>query len=608
MLMKKKKTNTSKENHKDIFDNVDGISDLLMPDSLIEREDHMYLGYNRYSRTYTISYPRLMFLGFLNEFFSLGSVDISTYIENIPDGYVIKSLTNKITVMQSNINIQLNKGNIVDYGEQQAVADLEALREAIQTNKDRMSNARTLITVWGRNPQDLDDRCGLFEDICARKSVKARVLVCDQKKAFISSLPYMNMKLESEMRNVTTGAIACLVPVGNTELYHPKGSYFGENVFTKSDIYYDNFIGPPHLTNPHMFISGIAGAGKSVTLKCLSARLAAAGQWVVILDPENEYEKLIKMLGGQYITIKAGEKSGINPFELEVETDDKGHRTVDIYGKLSELREMLSLFCEKFRGNGLIGYELTAVEEIIKKLYSERGITKDADSLYKEVSTQQDGKFYTGKVKKELPTLNDLRLELSQSETTKELAELLKIITRDGSLSMFDCQTSIDLNKKIIGINLKHLTDEFMKFFATVNLLSWLWAKFGNYKYKDILKSVVVDEGWLFARYEHSVRYLEEISRRGRKYKISLKIASQMISEFLQSESGKAIIHMCATKFIMKQDPSIADEVAEFFKLSSSCTSMISSFPSGYGLLKTETETVVTRIEVNDFELPYVTT
>lgn len=207
-----------------------------------------------------------------------------------------------------------------------------------------------------------------------------------------------------------------------------------------------------------------------------------------------------------------------------------------------------------------------------------------------------------------MPTLSELRLELEKIEYTKDLAEIMKIITGNGSLSMFDCETTIDLNNKIIGIDLKHLTDEYMKFYATINILSWVWSKFSNWKYKDIRKMFIVDEGWMFTRYENSAVFIETMARRGRKYKISLVIASQMITEFLSSSSGQAIIHQCATKFIMKQDPSVANEVVEFFKLSSALQNIISTFPQGCGVLKTEQDLVLLKIEPFEFEWNYIKT
>ena len=43
-------------------------------------------------------------------------------------------------------------------------------------------------------------------------------------------------------------------------------------MYTNAPVYVDTFIGPPTLPNPHVFICGTSGGGKSVALKTLTAR------------------------------------------------------------------------------------------------------------------------------------------------------------------------------------------------------------------------------------------------------------------------------------------------------------------------------------------------
>ena len=445
--------------------------------------------------------------------------------------------------------------------------------------------------------------------MCARKSIKPRMIALEQAKAYISAAPYQKISIKDNLRSMTTGALACLVPTGNTELTHKTGIYLGENAYTKSPIFYDMFIGPPTITNPHLYVAGASGAGKSVLLKLISARSAASGEWVVILDPEKEYQSLIKYLGGQYIDLRPGKKSGINPMDLEIEFDDNDKKYVNIDAKISDVREMLNTFCEKFRpGEPLNGKELSNIEEVIKELYFEKGITSDPDTLYEDVEEEKDGKYYINKVKKTMPTLKDLREKLEKIDATQSLAETMKIITDDKSMAMFDCQTTIDLNNKIIGINFKDISSEFDKFYAMINVLTWIWSKFSNYKFKPIKKKVIVDEGWYFARSQKSADFLEGIARRGRKYRISLCIATQQISEFLNSVSGKSVIDQCATKILMKQEPIVAREIAECLVMSKRCHELMSTFSAGQAILSAESELVVLNVKPFDFEWQYVTT
>lgn len=59
MLIKKKKA--KEENN--IFENISAIEDRILPDVLEEKADYLYLGYNKYSRTFVITiYPEQTWL------------------------------------------------------------------------------------------------------------------------------------------------------------------------------------------------------------------------------------------------------------------------------------------------------------------------------------------------------------------------------------------------------------------------------------------------------------------------------------------------------------------------------------------------------------------
>lgn len=58
-------------------------------------------------------------------------------------------------------------------------------------------------------------------------------------------------------------------------------------MFTNAPVYVDTFIGPTILPNPHVFICGISGSGKSVALKTLTARnIAITGCGAFFIDVE----------------------------------------------------------------------------------------------------------------------------------------------------------------------------------------------------------------------------------------------------------------------------------------------------------------------------------
>lgn len=143
---------------------------------------------------------------------------------------------------------------------------------------------------------------------------------------------------------------------------------------------------------------GTTGAGKSTTMKTMLGRMAAYGYNICVLDPEREYEKIINMLGGKYVRIRPGEKLGINPFDVEVE-EEEGKRFIDLNSKVADIRFILNIISEYYIGKKLDGVQMAAIERIVRKLYYDRGITSDPDSLYTSVRMDEKDSFLLEKSK-----------------------------------------------------------------------------------------------------------------------------------------------------------------------------------------------------------------
>ena len=99
MLGKSKKQN---QKEIDIFNNIPGIMDLLLPDTLQERKDYLCLGYNKYSRIFVMTvYPEQTWVSWLDDLFNIGDINISVKIEPSSNGNVINQLTKKLVQSQS---------------------------------------------------------------------------------------------------------------------------------------------------------------------------------------------------------------------------------------------------------------------------------------------------------------------------------------------------------------------------------------------------------------------------------------------------------------------------------------------------------------------------
>lgn len=508
--------NRKKEKDINIFNNDKNIISLLLPDSLEEKKDYLCLGYNKYSRHFVMTvYPEQTWIGWLNDLFNIGNLNISVKIEPTSSGSVINQLTKKLVQYQSEYATYSRQGNILHLPElEKQIYDLENLRMLIQTNQDKLFFVTIFITLNAKTLEELNEKTKILESELNKKTAMIRVLTFRQVEGFKTMLPFGKKPIANYERNMVTGGIASLIPISNPNISHSDGIFIGRNLSTNAPLYINTFSGPPILTNPHTFICGTSGSGKSVALKTLTARnIVTNGCGAFFIDVEGEYTNLTKMLGGEIIKIAQGESTGINPFELEIDTNgDK--QFLNILEKVAEIRTMLSMICINYMGRPLTAVEITEIEIIVNQLYAEKGISTDIKSLYAKNGGKLDnGKYVVGKIKKKMPTLSDFQKKLKERNNCKELAQILVPFLKGNSLGIFDCESKITSEAEIISFDMSEIKDEFTKLYASFIILTWVWQRF-VLKNKGKKRIIVCDEAWLFLKYKESAEFLVNVARR----------------------------------------------------------------------------------------------
>ena len=512
-----KKVKKKKEKEIDIFDNVPKVMDILLPDILKENKDYIYFGQNKYSRFFVLTiYPEQTWIGWLDDLFLIADINISIKIEPTSNSSVINQLTRKLVQNQSQYQTYLRQGNIAHTPElEKVINDLEELRMLIQTNQDKLFFATIFITLNAKSLEELNEKTLIIESELNKKTAMIRTLVFRQIEGLKNELPLGERPIPNYERNMVAGSITSLIPISNPNLSHKDGIFLGRNLFTNAPVYVNTFIGPPTLPNPHVFICGTSGGGKSVALKTLTARnIVTNGAGAFFIDVEGEYTNLCKRLGGKVIKVRQGESTGINPFELEVDIDDSNKECVNILDKIAEIRDLMATICRNYMGRKLNATEITEIEIVVNQLYSERGITNDINSLYqKNGGKLENGKFVIGKIKKKMPTFSDFQEKLIERGNCDELAKILIPFLKGNSLGLFDCESKISYDSDIINFDMSEIKDEFTKLYSSFVILTWVWQKF-ILKNKEKRKIIVCDEAWLFLKYQESANFLANVARR----------------------------------------------------------------------------------------------
>ena len=382
ICLEKVKKRNKKKKEIDIFDKEPELLEILIPDCIDEKRDYIVLGENKYIRSFVLAiYPSRTYLGWLDRIFNLlGDVTLSIINRPAKDDSVIRQLNKKVTILESERQTYETKGNIdLIHPIQKMIDDYDQIRNQVQTSNDKLFFVTILLRINAKSIKELDERTDLLKNEFAKMSAKIRTLNFRQLSGLKANLPFNDLKIYDYERNVTSNGLATMFPIANSNTESsPNGVPIGRNYFTGLPVYLDTF--DKNLTNPHIVIFGVTGAGKSVTMDILSSRsLVTKNTQSAILDIEGEYKKRTNSLGGKIISIKQGVASGINIFDIDIE-EENGIEKINILNKVAEIRAILSGIMKNYMDRNLNAKELADIEESVIEAYSEKGINTNKDS------------------------------------------------------------------------------------------------------------------------------------------------------------------------------------------------------------------------------------
>jgi type IV secretory pathway VirB4 component len=350
----------------------------------------------------------------------------------------------------------------------------------------------------------------------------------------------------------------------SSEFVHDNGILYGINKSNDSLVIVDRFS----LNNANSIIFAQSGSGKSYLSKIEILRQLVDGTQVIVIDPEREYSNLSDSVNGSYIKLSAKSSQHINPFD----TQSPVLGTRELSEHVQDLTAIISLMVD-----GLNSREKAAVDKAILKLYKS--------------------------AKNSSPILIDFYKELLKLKQTKLCERLDKFIS--GSLSeVFNAQTNIDLNNRLIVFDIKDLPESLRAIMMLVitNFVS------NKVKLKPEKRLLVIDEAWLLLEYETSARFLAGLVRRARKYYLGVSVISQQANDFLNNEYGRAIASQSALRILMKQDSTTIRNVVSEFNLSEFEHSFLLSADRGECLMIADQTHVAIKIIASKQEHPLITT
>ena len=539
---------------------------------------------------YVYGYPRQIYTGWLSSVINIDEVlDISMFIYPVDTQIVLNNLRKKVTQLEASMNINSEKGRVRDPGLEAALQDAEELRDQLQIGAEKFFRYGLYITIYADSMDELNFVQHKIETIFGQQLVFSKVASSQQEQGLNSTVPQLTDELQIR-RNMNTGAISTSFPFTSADLTDNKGVLYGINMHNNGLVIFDRFS----LENANMVVFAKSGAGKSFTVKLEALRSMMVGSDIVIIDPENEYQKLCDAVGGSYIRLSLNSDTRINPFDLPrvIDTDEADDalraNLVTLHGLL---RQMLGGAQTTAGGQvvaGLTPAEEADIDQALIDTYARVGITSDPLT---HNSTP--------------PTISDLYdTLLHMGGTGPSLAQRLRKFTSGTFAGIFSQQSNIDINNNMVVFNIRDLEDE-LRPTAMYIVLNHIWNITRTDQKKRML---IVDEAWQLMKYDDSANFLFSLAKRARKYQLGLTTITQDVEDFVGSKMGRAIVSNSSMQLLLKQSTSAVDVLAQVFKLTDEEQKRLSNFPVGQGLFFAGQNHVHIQIQASDTEYNLINT
>lgn len=530
------------------------VKDIIAPSAVEVDFNHIVIGGKFFRSYFTVDYPSYVGPNWLSPLINFEyPVDISTFYYPKETSEILDRLKRKIAEMQATINLQVEDGKQPDPTVKVRLQDAMELQEQLAAGNENFFQYGLYLTIHADTLDELHKIAKNLESTLASMGVVIKVATLQQEECFQTTLPYGWDKI-NETRNLDTTSIATTFPFTSADLTMEKGILYGINLHNRSLVIFDRFS----LPNANSAVFATSGAGKSFAIKLEALRSLMFETEIIIIDPENEYEKLTQTIGGEYISFSQDGAQKLNPFELSgLYSKDEDELRFKILSVSGLVRMMM--------GGSLSPEEAAILDRALILTYKEKGITPDP-------STHNN----------EAPLLEDLYKVLNSmaEEEAHSMAMRLEKYVRGSASGVFDQRSNVDLRNTFTAFSIRDLTDE-LRPLAMYTMLDFIWTRIKRDKRKRLL---IIDEAWLMMQHEDAAKFVYSIAKRARKYGLGLTVISQDVQDFLNSSYGKAVVSNSAMQLLLKQAPNAIDTLQKVFYLTEGEKRFLMSAGVGEGI------------------------
>lgn len=540
-----------------------------VPDSIKFKINNTIIDGNVY-RTFTLTdYPIEVPNAWMFPIFELDEARVVVNITPVDKYEAEKTLDKSLIEMEIKLNKAMKSSQKIE--SETHYQTLRDLLVSLKNNNQNLYNVNVHITADERMKKEV-------RAVLRQNGFRFAENFGRQIDAFVSANISRLDALRQYERGIHTSAVSAMFPFISSALQDVRGFYLGYNQYP---VFTNFFMRNSERVNSNMIIIGKSGSGKSFATKTLLTNFAADNTRIFILDPENEYERLCKNLGGKLIDVGSSVNGIFNPFHIYTSLEaDEGLEDDSFNAHLQFLEQFFKVILM-----GINSDAFETVNSLVVELYERFNINS---STRLDLLKPKDYPIFDDLlqlIKERLQTETE-PFVLRNLQTVKTYVE--KFAKGGRNSNLWNGPTSIVTNENFICFSFRSLISNRNDAIAGAQML--LIFKYLNneinknrdfnlkyFNYAELEEEhrriiVTVDEAHVFInpKFPVALEFMAQMAKRIRKYNGMQIIITQNIKDFVGTpdiaQQSTAIINASQYSMIFSLSPNDMTDLIELYR------------------------------------------
>ena len=272
------------------------IYDVIAPKEEVSLKNRSYIkiGNKKFIRVlYVDKLPKSITPRFYNRITTMEDANVITTLNITPSdpAKVIKKINKNISGMKTERLEKIKKANKNNYSYEavrddkleDSIKDTQALRDALQTKKQKLFTNNILICIQAESIKELEKVTKKIIGIGGEYSIFIRALDWQQLEGVQNSVPF-GWNTVQVQRSLTSESTGVNVPFNAKDLMDNKSIFYGMNLVSRNPVFCDR----KKLLNGNGCVLATSGAGKSFSIKMIIEQvlLRYPQDEIIVIDPQ----------------------------------------------------------------------------------------------------------------------------------------------------------------------------------------------------------------------------------------------------------------------------------------------------------------------------------